>query len=129
MKVKHILLPILLIASKIVYAQAASANELDQQTEMKSIYVKLLVGFWESTDTLKHKIEFVDSRVICWLQQKGGGTFEFMKDSFDRVSSNGFIAAWPPFNCDLKLISKDTLQVLYSHFGSDAVVQSYVKLK
>ena len=84
-----------------MYGQESVIND-SKQKETIILNVKLLTGIWESTDTLKSKIEFVDSKYYFFLQQEGEGHYTFMKDSLDRVSSSGFIAAWPPFNCDLK---------------------------
>lgn len=128
MKEKCFLLFLMLfIALNQLSAQTTDISS--KQPESTSIEAKLLAGFWESADSLKYKIEFVDANIICFLNQPGAGQYTFIKDSLNMVSPHGFIAAWPPFDCKLKLISKDTLQATYLHLGNDEAVQYYVKVK
>lgn len=86
-----------------------------------SIDIKSIVGFWQTTDSLKSKIQFIDSswyEVILDLKDNAH-PYYFIKDRQDtsKISSSGFYPNWPPFDCNLSLIDSETLEIRLSQMG------------
>lgn len=112
--IKLILVCLLTLMSKTDLAQ--KSNDSLVNYPITSIDVKLLTGFWQTTDSLKTKIEFIDStwyQLILDLKDNSHPYF-FIKDKQDKVSSSGFYPNWPPFSCDLNLIDPETLEISFS---------------
>ena len=99
------------------------------QDNSSRIEVKLLVGFWETTDTIKRRIEFVNSDFELKLIIPANHPYYFSIDSLQNVSSSGFYPNWPPYDCELKLITSDTLEIKYSQIGVKPYSEKYLKVK
>jgi hypothetical protein len=54
--------------------------------------------------------------------------YEFLIDPLNKVATSGFIANWPPFNCDLNLISSDTLELRYYQLGVPETIEIFVRV-
>jgi hypothetical protein len=92
------------------------------------VNASLLIGKWESTDSLKYMIQFVDSGFQLRLVTTNGlHEFSFSIDSLHQVETSTFLANWPPYDCDLNFISSDTLEVVYSSIGSILSKVRYVR--
>ncbi len=84
-----------------------------------SIDVKSLVGYWQTIDSLKTNIQFIDT---SWYEltldlKNNSHPYFFIKDKHNKVSSSGFYPNWPPFSCNLLFIDPETLQIVFSQTG------------
>ncbi len=98
-------------------------------TPDKYIDVKQLLGIWETTDSMKYRIEFTYNYFDLVMKSGDSRPYYFSKDSLDRVYSSGYYPNWPPFNCDLRLTGPGKLEVTYSQLGVPATTIKFVKLK
>jgi hypothetical protein len=103
---------------KVSFAQKSVDSLLNHK--ITSIDVQALVGFWQTTDSLKTKIEFIDS---SWYQlildlKDSSHPYLFTKDTLNKVSSSGCFPNWPPLSCDLNLIDSETLEMIFSTVGN-----------
>lgn len=113
---RFIFLHLFFIASVSGRAQIQAQDQGNKYIDGKIDSYKL-TGFWESIDSIKSKIEFVVSDYEVKLRSPGSRTYSFMIDSAKRVSVSGFIANWPPYDCELNLIAADTLEISYTITG------------
>jgi hypothetical protein len=88
---------------------------------------KKLIGVWYMVDSMKYKIEFIDSRFEFMMKIENDNPYYFSKDTIGNISSSGYYPQWPPLNCDLYFISNDTLKVTYSQLGVPAMSFVYIK--
>jgi|GEM_PF-1007137 len=93
-------------------SQAQSADSLISHPS-GTINVKLLTGFWQTTDSPQTIIEFIDSNFyeITLDLKDSAHPYYFLKDKENNVNTSGFYPNWPPFSCDLKLIEPGILEV------------------
>lgn len=111
----------------IVNAQKSTLNATDSiKTDSK-----LIVGFWESADSNKYRIEFIDEHWAVKLKADVGvaGGYFFSKDALGMIQLKGWAPNWPPFDCTLYLSSSDTLEVSTWCFMCDAITSKYVRVK
>ncbi len=125
LKVKLII--IFLISYIAVSAQQKTHNSIDS-TKIDS---KLIVGFWESADSNKYRIEFNDEQWAVKLKAEVGvaGGYFFSKDSTGMMQLSGWAPNWPPYDCSLYLKASDTLEVTTLCFMCDAITCKYVRVK
>ena len=127
--IKLILVCLLILMSKTDLAQ--KSNDSLVNYPITNIDVKLLIGFWQTTDSLKTKIEFIDStwyQLILDLKENSHPYF-FIKDKQDKVSSYGFYPNWPPFSCNLNLIDPETLEISFSQIEVHIYTIKYKKIR
>ena len=115
---KIVLVLTCILMSKASIAQKTVDSLLNRP--ISNIDIKSLAGFWETTDSLKTKIEFIDS---SWYQltldlKNNSHPYFFSKGKTNTVSSSGFYPNWPPFSCDLNLIDSKTLEMTFSIVGT-----------
>lgn len=92
---------------------------------------KLIVGFWESADSNKYRIEFTDEQWAVKLKADVGvaGGYFFSKDSLGMMQLSGWAPNWPPYDCVLYLTANDTLEVATWCFMCEANRRKYVRMK
>lgn len=91
----------------------------------------MIIGFWESADSNKYRIEFIDEKWAVKLKAEVGvaGGYFFLKDSLGVMQLKGWAPNWPPFDCALYLSSSDTLEVSTWCFMCEAIRSKYVRVK
>jgi hypothetical protein len=126
--VVYISIIFLFAATEILPAQVTEEGK-EPQAYNKSIDYKLLKGHWESMDKLRVRIEFIELRSEVVIK-KGDNSYSytFPKDSLNRVYVSGFIANWPPYDCLLKLVNQDTLELAFSQMGITHSIMKYVRV-
>jgi hypothetical protein len=83
-----------------------------------TIDTKLLEGFWETTDSLKSTIQFIDSSFKVILHVRNNyHPYYLSKDKQNRVSTSGYYPNWPPFFCNLNLLEPKVLEISFSQLG------------
>jgi hypothetical protein len=115
--IKIILLLFFTFTFNASFAQMPVASVLNQKNT--SIDVQVLVGYWQITDSLKTKIEFIDSswyQLILDLKDNSNPYF-FTKDTLNTVSSSGYYPNWPILSCNINLIDLETLELIFSPVG------------
>lgn len=122
---KIIILSLLLFCNYISFVQDNTLLAIDST----KIDAKLIIGFWESVDSNKYRIEFIDEQWAVKLKADVGvaGGYFFSKDSLGMMLFSGWAPNWPPFDCSLYFISPDTLQLSTWFLGSDVVRRKYVR--
>jgi len=132
LKNKRLIL-VLLLAFTLKLSQAQQSKDSLGNYLITSIDTKSLVGYWQTTDSLKAKIEFIDS---SWYQlildlKNNSHPYYFIKDKQDtsKVSSSGFYPNWPPFDCDLNLIDSETLEIRLSQMGGPPYIIRCKKIR
>jgi hypothetical protein len=114
----------------IAFSIGLSGSTVSAQYDTTKIDVQLLRGIWESNDSVKHRIEFVDSLFGLTLFNKNAGRpYYFSMDSSKKVSVMGFYPNWPPFDCHLNLIAPGILDISYSQLGVTPSRKRYLKVK
>ncbi len=110
-----------------VYTQTSPQLSIDSTR----VDAKLIVGFWESSDSKKYRIEFIDEQWAVKLKADVGvaGGYFFSKDSLNRITMNGYAPNWPPYDCGLKLISIDTLEIATRCFMCEAIKSKFVRVR
>ncbi len=118
---------LLLIISNEYFAQQTSQLSVDST----KIDAKLIIGFWESVDSNKYRIEFTDEQWAVKLKANVGvaGGYFFSKDSLGMMLFSGWAPNWPLFDCALYLSSSDTLEVSTWCFMCEAIRSKYVRVK
>lgn len=97
----------------------------------------VILGFWESIDTAKQKIEFIYDKTTFLLVTDSpySSAYEFFpyssadRDSIKFVSSQGVIIKWPPDHCNVKIRDEDTIEIEYADIGGVLMTRSYKRIK
>lgn len=98
-------------------------TEVHAQQEMTSsskIALTDVLGDWYPKDSLHAKIRFHQigtSLVEIDGIRHGVGNYGFVVEG-DSMNVNGLAINWPPYDCRLRLISKNTLQIEFYQFFS-----------
>ncbi len=108
----------------------------DFLNKCKCINPASLIGKWESTDTIKNRIEFFFDQNEMILREYSTrlpmdqlNSFNFfLTDSFPFVSTEGMLIQWPPYGCSIKQIDKNSIELKYSFFGSDTILKKYNRM-
>ena len=124
---KFLLLPCLLLISCLIHSKLPFESFVLQSNKDK-IEANLLLGFWETTDSLKSKIEFIDLKSEIQLTIPEHHPYYFYKDSLGLVSVSGFYPNWPPYDCELKLNTSDTLEITFSQLGITHYLKMFQKV-
>ncbi len=129
--------PILLFC---LFFQLCTKNSVQAQQSVAGL-VKLhehvfmdanrLTGVWESMDSVKNRINIIDSLGMVIITPKVHiNHYSFIKDTEQRVSVRGVAANWPPYDCILHLKDKNTLQISYFRFYDEKTSDvTYTKVK
>jgi len=100
-----------------------SVHDLREANKQTKIAIKDIIGDWYAGDSLKTKIRFVtigNYYVSIEGIKHGVGDYGFIIDK-DSLSVNGTAPNWPPYDCTLRLLSKNTLEIkFYQFFSTDA---------
>lgn len=106
------------------------ADSVARPIQEINIDAGLLVDFWESADSLKNRIEFVDRGYEIVLETGADARpYYFSMDEQRKVFASGFFPNWPPYNCDLKFVSPDTLEIEFSVLDALPYHEKYVRPK
>lgn len=124
---------ILLLSFTIKVSQAQYLKNTLGNYSISNIDIKSLIGYWQTTDSLKSRLEFIDScsyQIILDLKDNSH-PYYFIKSQEDKskVSSSGYFPNWPPFNCDLNLIDSDTLEIRLSQVGETTYIYHCKKIR
>jgi hypothetical protein len=106
---------IFLLAGSFVLTEVHAQHEV---TNSSKIALKDILGDWYPKDSLQAKIRFHQigtSLVEIDGIRHGVGNYGFVVDG-DSMNVNGLAINWPPYDCRLRLISKNTLQIEFYPF-------------
>lgn len=103
----------LFFPSTCLHAQA----DLIKGTKDSYIPAKQLAGIWYQADSAELTIEFVNTPSDFMLKVDDDRPYYFYRDSIGNVYHSGYIPNWPPLDCELKFLSKDTLKICYGSMG------------
>lgn len=89
-----------------------------------------LVGFWVSTDTSEHTIEFRYKKNWLTMASGNGQLFDFMnQDSLFPAPISGVIIQWPPNYCSVYQADPVHIEIQYGFFGSPGITVCYKRLE
>jgi len=116
----------LLLMSMMLHYDAtaqSSVQEIRNINKNTKIAVCDILGKWVIDDSSKYQISF--SKVGNFYVQiegikHGVGNYSFIIDK-DSIYTNGTAANWQPYDCKLKLLNKNMLEIaFYQYFTTDA---------
>ena len=98
----------------------AQSNIDSLRNTNKNVKIALndIIGDFYTTDSLKSKISFIAEGIhAVYIEgiQPGVGKYRFTQAQ-DSIYVNGFAANWPPYDCTLNLIDKNTLEIKFYQF-------------
>jgi hypothetical protein len=128
-QVKVFIFIIVLLIFSIESKAQISVDSLRKANKEIKIALKELIGNWQYIDSEQAKINFVagDFNVHIEGIKHGIGNYRFERDK-DSVFVNGTAANWPPYDCTLKLIDKNTLEIkFYQYFSKETFNIIYKK--
>lgn len=122
---------ILIIIFLICYFSISAQEKINYSIDSTRIDSKLIIGFWESADSNKYRIEFTDELWAVKLKANVGvaNVYFFSKDSTGMMQLSGWAPNWPPYDCRLYLNTNDTLYASTWCFMCDAITSKYVRVK
>jgi hypothetical protein len=108
----------------IQYTVAGQAIGLELKATNKEIKISLseIMGNWFNTDSTASKISFTninDYFVDLDGIKHGVGNYSF-RIYGDSLSVNGSAPNWPPYDCTLRLLPNDHLEIAFYQFYSTA---------
>lgn len=113
----------------IAFSIGLFGSNLSAQYDTSKIDMHLLKGVWEANDPVKHRVEFADSLFqVVLLNRSAEHPYYFPMDSLKRVSAMGYYPNWPPFDCHLKIIAPEILEISYSQMGTLHLRKKYFKV-
>jgi hypothetical protein len=83
------------------------------------IAINDVIGDWVTGDSLKAKISFVNEGFDIYIRglNHGVGNYIFMIEK-DSIFVNGTAANWPPYDCTLRLIHRNELEIFFYQYFS-----------
>lgn len=116
----------MLLISGLIATYAMRSDDDLHTDKTTRIDAGLLTGQWQSVDTPVYTIAFTthSSEVILFLE--ASRSYYFMIDSNHMVSS-GFSPNWPPYDADLNMVGKDTLEITYAQIGVPDLTARYIR--
>lgn len=106
---------LLLVANVCLFAQS-KVNSL--RKESGKVALAALLGNWYSNGDSSAKIEFVtesDYYIIIKPKTLGVSNYSFRRYG-DSLMLKGTAANWPPYDCTVKFIDKNTIEICYYQF-------------
>jgi hypothetical protein len=121
---------ILLGVSMQSFAQS-SGLEVREANINKKIATSDILGDWYLKDSLKSKISFIKNRdyfVFIEGIKPGIGNYGFTQNE-DSIFVNGTAANWPPYDCTLNLINKNSLEIKFYQYFTKETYNLFFKRK
>ena len=119
-----------------IQAQKSNCFPYPRDEQRKdSIVSQKLIGFWENIklpyDVSGKGIEFrFNKQNEFELKVDTSYIYSFTDHiSATALSGFGFMANWPPYNCFVKQIDEDNIQIEYECFGSKPYTITYSRIK
>lgn len=109
----------------------AQTNGLSIKDENKNLKIAVndILGNWYATDSSQSKICFAyDNKYFVYIDGIKHGVGNYMFNiAHDSISVNGMAANWPPYDCTLKMINKNLLQIEFYQFYSKGTTKIIYK--
>jgi hypothetical protein len=122
----YIISILLLVITHFCAGQDDGGVRTDSIKEQTRIAVDDIIGDWYSTDSTAMKITFNNiNDVFVEIDgiQHGVGKYIFSIVE-DSISVNGTAANWPPYNCTLKLVNPQFLEINFYYFLSEGTTKT-----
>ena len=117
---KLIFILILIILSQSIIAQSR-VDGLRETNKNNKIALKDIVGNWFTADSAHSKISFINNNnyfISIDGIKHGVGDYIFNLAN-DSISVNGTAPNWPPYDCTLRLLNSELLEIeFYQYFST-----------
>ncbi|MFM1932317.1 MAG: hypothetical protein RL226_1620 [Bacteroidota bacterium] len=106
---------------------AAQTSSYDIQEKNRDVKVSLsdILGNWQTADSAALAISFVkvnDYYVDIHGINHGAGNYLFRVYG-DSISVNGTAPNWPPYDCTLRLLKRNHLEIEFHQFNSNSTTR------
>jgi hypothetical protein len=96
------------------------AMHIREENEYTRIALTDILGewVWEHTDSTRHTLSFVNQADYCVIIPEikhGVGPYSFLIEQ-DSMHVNGSAANWPPYYCTVRMVNKQTIELLFYTF-------------
>ena len=102
---------------------AKQQNIISKKADSSFINANLLLGEWESMDTIRECVVFTFNELYKEynLKTAENSNYVFFINSNHSIYYSGTTIAWPPMGCKISPISADLIEIEYSDYSSEII--------